>query len=707
VANALAYNELRQLLAAPPSGPAQAFWLIKSVANHAALDGYGRDSQELVLRLLGHRDAFPQLSPALDALLRAFGLFPYIHEPKSLLLRDAIAHEMHRSELVRDDKPIYLHREQASALHALLRGENVILSAPTSFGKSLIIDAAIAAGNYRNVALVVPTLALVDETRRRMRRFRKSHKIITHGSQSVEQQNIFILTQERVVENAPKVSLDLFVIDEFYKLSPGLEAEADHGRVALLNQAFYRLRRTGAQFYMLGPNVHSIAVDAEQHLKAKLIISTYSTVVTEVVRVPEGLSDDTRLLTLAKELTEPTIVYCRSPKRASSVATLLARASASNPRLRAAADWLAKEFHPDWSFASALRAGVGIHHGHVPRSLAQMVLRKFNDGSLKYLVCTSTLIEGVNTCAKNIILYDNAIGKRQLDLFTFNNIKGRSGRMFQHLIGRVFLFHEPPATELPTVDVPVLTQSDAAPPSLLLQLDANDLTERSRQRLERYEQQIELPIEVLRQNNGVDPDMQIALAREIRTNASHYRATLNWIQRPSYHQLCGVIELLRRFPLGGEEPKLSNKAAATLLEKFRRRVSLHQIIADQIPFADGDADKAVTDILKFMRNFMTFAFPSGLRALDLVQRHVFSAIGEDPGSYGAYCRRAENAFLPGALYSLDEFGIPLPLALKLVPAFPVAATLDESIAILRRIDPDRLRLSPFERDLLAAAQDGL
>ena len=55
------------------------------------------------------------------------------------------------------------HRVQAQVYWHLIDGENVILSAPTSFGKSLIIDALIASGKYRRIVLVVPTIAPIDE----------------------------------------------------------------------------------------------------------------------------------------------------------------------------------------------------------------------------------------------------------------------------------------------------------------------------------------------------------------------------------------------------------------------------------------------------------------------------------------------------------------------------------------------------------------
>ena len=83
-------------------------------------------------------------------------------------------------------------------------GQSVVnFSAPTSFGKSLVIDALIASGRYPNIVIIVPTIALIDETRRRLSRFRGTHKISRIDQPAVEA-NIFILTQERHLHLHPE-----------------------------------------------------------------------------------------------------------------------------------------------------------------------------------------------------------------------------------------------------------------------------------------------------------------------------------------------------------------------------------------------------------------------------------------------------------------------------------------------------------------------
>ena len=86
----------------------------------------------------------------------------------------------------------------------------------------------------------------------------------------------------------------------------------------------------------------------------------------------------------------------------------------------------------------ALENGIGIHHGKFPKYIQNEVLRLFNNKAISYLFCTSTIIEGVNTSAKNVVIINNSVGNKTMTAFTLKNIKGRAGRYYHHNLGRVF-----------------------------------------------------------------------------------------------------------------------------------------------------------------------------------------------------------------------------------------------------------------------------
>jgi hypothetical protein len=175
-----------------------------------------------------------------------------------------------------------------------------------------------------------------------------------------------------------------------------------------------------------------------------------------------------------------------------------------------------------------------------------MLVRLFNRGHLEYLVCTSTLIEGVNTAARNVVVADNKINNKKYDFFTFNNIRGRSGRMWQHFVGQVYLFNDPPQPELAFVDIPVFTQNDNAPDSLLIQLDEKDLSDLAVKRMRQIWEQDYVTLETIKENAGLEPWGQISLAREIEENIDDLAAVLSWRGMPSYDNLKIVFDLAWR-----------------------------------------------------------------------------------------------------------------------------------------------------------------
>lgn len=683
---------------------ADSFALAADLCRAISDDSDAPESHELVLRAMENRDAFGAAAVILDGLIRQIGLFPYL-DPTNLSLTDLLAYETHRP--FRMDQQIVFHRAQAHVYHLLMAGENVALSAPMSFGKSLLIDAMVASGKYRNIVIVVPTLALIDETRRRLTdRFRGTYKIITRPSQQPTERNVYVLTQERVLERDDWSGIDFFVIDEFYKLAPQREND---DRCALLNQAFYALLKTGAQFYMLGPNINGIT-DAN-HLRVELRFvkePDFHTIATEVHRIAAGDDEFAALADLCRNLDSPTIIFCRSPTRASEVARRLVAEGLGNEsdRLKGASDWIGTNYDPEWHFAEALARGIGIHHGRIPRSLAQFVVRCFNEGEILFLACTSTLIEGVNTRARNIVVFDNTINRSPIDLFTFNNIKGRSGRMFQYFIGHVYVFHSDPQSELPLVDVPAFSQSGRTSSSLLVQMDDDDLTDESRERRARFVDQELLSFAVIRQNRGVEPELQLRIAERIGSESDEYKQLMAWTGAPAYDQLLQVCELMID-ECGGTG--LGNGSARTapqlamMIRNLRDRLPMRRLVQNQRRFSPT-ADDTVTRVLDFLRGWATFHFPRLLRAFSNIHRDVLGRQGYRIGNYEWYAGQVESLFLDPVLLTLEEFGIPLEVSRKLSRVLSTDGDLDTAIERLRRLELDMWPLTNFERELIEDAR---
>jgi hypothetical protein len=203
-------TEIKSVLSRPIESSLEAFAVLRSIARMLSREPENAEAQSLLIRSLEQREAFEGASELLNALLRETGLYPYA-EPARLTSRDRLAFEFHRPEGSMGEKGTVFHRVQAQVYRALMDGANVILSAPTSFGKSLIIDAIIDSARHKRIVLVVPTIALIDETRKRLARFNDRYKIITHASQMPEQGErgaIYVLTQERVIDRSDLDEID-------------------------------------------------------------------------------------------------------------------------------------------------------------------------------------------------------------------------------------------------------------------------------------------------------------------------------------------------------------------------------------------------------------------------------------------------------------------------------------------------------------------
>jgi hypothetical protein len=319
------------------------------------------------------------------------------------------------------------------------------------------------------------------------------------------------------------------------------------------------------------------------------------------------------------------------------------------------------------------------------------------------------LIEGVNTKAKNVIIFDDKINNKSIDFFTFNNIKGRSGRMGQHYIGHVYLFNPAPTDPLPFVDIPAFSQPDDVLASLLLQLDQEDLSSKSKARLRGYLSEEFLDYETLKANSGIDPEGQIEVAKAIRSDLTKYSPLLQWTGMPQRFQVYGICDLIwkpfRCSRLGSGRAKSAKQLAYRLIG-LHAAPSTKELITKSYEH-HKDADLSVQEVLDFLRLWSTFHFPQLLRGLDRIQKDVFRRVKRPSGDYAFYAGKIENRFLPGALVALEEYGIPLEVARKLQSRLLPADSLDPVLDRLRSLNVDQVPLSSFERRLVRDAQKSL
>lgn len=210
--------------------------------------------QELIKLLDYHNTNQLEYNPLVNHLIRETGLFPYL-DLETSNWEERFIYNAFKVD-VGEENPLTLHREQSFLLKNLLEGKNIAVSAPTSFGKSFVIDAYIKIKKPNNVLIIVPTLALTDETRRRLyKKFAHEYKIITTSDVELSDKNIFIFPQERAMNYINIVeSFDIMIVDEFYKAS----SQFDKERSPSLIRAMIKLGAKSNQKYYLAPNITSL-----------------------------------------------------------------------------------------------------------------------------------------------------------------------------------------------------------------------------------------------------------------------------------------------------------------------------------------------------------------------------------------------------------------------------------------------------------------
>ncbi|EGQ9205191.1 TPA: DEAD/DEAH box helicase [Vibrio cholerae] len=677
--------------------------------------------QDIVIRALERKKEIPN-DFILDHLLDELGLFPYVDKEKSTT-KDKIRQSLFTTP---QDNEKTFHIRQAEVFHRLINGENIVLSAPTSFGKSLIIEALVASNEFNNMVIVVPTIALIDELKKKLFKYNQQYKVITQVTQQPSNRNIFIFTQERVLEYKQFSTIDFFIIDEFYKLAP---TSKNDERCDRLNLAFRTLYGKCQRFYMLGPKINGLVSGITEELRCTFLkFDSYATVATNEYFYPletkgkdadVDIERDEKLFEILKDIGrgEQTVIYCKSPKRASSLMTRLLGSGLLIPdnRNNELSEWLSDSFHSSWSLVEGVKHGVAYHHAQLPRAVGALIVDLFNDSKINILICTSTLIEGVNTNAKNIVIYDDCITRKtKLDMFTFNNISGRSGRMFEHFVGNVFIFGERPQIELPYIDVPVITQSDNASESLLLHL-GEEVNDENLNKVRKFYDQDVLPVQLLLKHQGVDPNKLIRFAEDLITKCGAWNKKMVWEGiHPNAEQLRHLSEVLFNYfnvsSMGGGTVRTDAQLYRKLIDIINKVDDKTLIVQDYNFWRDGNieytVDDAVQSVFNFKKNLVNYNLPKIIYAISDIQEVIFKRFEYSYGDYTPFAASLENFYLPAAINSLEEFGIPNQVAKKIIERteFEDIDNIDSVIKELSRSrDASFSYLTNFEKTFVIKA----
>jgi superfamily II DNA/RNA helicase len=286
---------------------------------------------------------------------------------------------------------------------------------------------------------------------------------------------ILVFTQERLhlLANAlgDDAKVDLLVVDEAHKIG-------DSQRGVILQDAIERLERDNADLKVvfISPatqNPEELLADAPAGAKVAAVDSDTPTVIqnlviaTQAPRKPKlwnlSLVEGEALLPIgqlnlasspggvAKKLAfiaaavgerGETLVYSNKAGQAEEIAALISQlipaVDGPDKDLSELADLARKGVHPNFALASLVEKGVAFHYGNMPSLIRLEVERLFRSGKIRFLVCTSTLIEGVNLSCRTIVVRGPRKGVgHPMEPHDFWNLAGRAGRWGNEFQGNI------------------------------------------------------------------------------------------------------------------------------------------------------------------------------------------------------------------------------------------------------------------------------
>lgn len=663
----------------------------------------------------------------MDLIERA-GFYPYLSDKDetSLGIQAKIRKQWYKSEHL---EGVFFHTKQKIIEQKIYKGKNVAVSAPTSFGKSLLIEEIVARNAFNNILIIQPTLALIDETRRKMSKY-SNYNLVVNTLQEPREQNIFILTAERVLEYENLPVVDFFIVDEFYKVSNRRGDE----RIDVLNIAIHKILSSGPQALFLTPSIDALSNDFINKYDIDFLRTDYSLVNTNIqeVRFKNNKEKKNILFKMLTERKEPSLVYMSSPYKAYSLANEYKEFLCKNNLIRKQIDpplteWIDNNISEDWDLKRLLNSRIGVHNGELPRHVVTSQLEYFEEKILDVLFVTTSLIEGVNTSAKTMFIFETMKAKTQIDFFDYSNIKGRAGRMNKFFTGDVFIFGEIPTEEDFKIDVPFVEQKEISD-EVLVNLD-DDIKEEHIDRVDNIKKDIPEDLMILFKKNVINIDGQKKLYRYIEDNYQSLMPTLIWSGIPDYLQLSESLYLIYRF-LESENitEKYTNMLAARSLNMINS-VSLKKVISehenylfneeikkmkkkkkdvnsDNIPVIKKKIkEKAIREILRFTRKDAGYKIPKLLNVLRTIQEYVYSQHLLPFGDYSYFSARLENEQVDDRLRMLIDFGVPTSAIRSISKTIPEYLKSEEEIIFYIKINFQSIsqNLIEYEKKLLFQA----
>lgn len=455
--------------------------------NRCVLSDDKQGAVNILCDILADKEYKNKYEDIIYIIIDSFQLYGFIKYIDNIDINDQIDDESVciRSDSYKGKYLEYLNNEQLSITTEFKENKKTFLSAPTSFGKTSLVIEYILQNNreLNNIIFIIPTKSLIEELYLKLLKLNKVNNLgyyITINILRNSNRCIRILTPEKFItyyEYNSLSNINVLVMDETYKIENDGENEGnvvenralkfrkvldivikENEKTILLSPYTYEKEESMIKFIkeysinevnrMTNYVKHNIidlstATNFKQHFRIEDIVlnkKDYNTIADKVKNILKQLQGKSN------------VVYVSYPGVAVEILNEIKNENIqflennSDPRYEKFIKHLNDNYKisgfDEWYVVEALKKGIGIYISQMPRYVKKEIIDLFDRKVIKCLIVTTAFIEGVNSCAENIIITSATTAKTvKLNDMTLLNISGRAGRFGKSSIGNIYVIN--------------------------------------------------------------------------------------------------------------------------------------------------------------------------------------------------------------------------------------------------------------------------
>lgn len=458
--------------------------------------------------------------------------------------------QISRYEIAIENKTYLLTDFQMNIWNSMMSEKNICISAPTSAGKSFVILLSLIKRLLMkafDIVYIVPTISLVNQVTEDFRKMINIFNISncnissSYNPEYINDINIYVLTQEKAIAAFCEYEVAFerntaVVVDEIQNIERIVDEADIRSKILFDVLSEFRDKENVIQTVISGPRIDELGKVGQQLWRkhvcehtttespvvnitysiqkngSKYYLKQYCNISKKIIscevtnlRLIAGYGGKIYSEEFLKALNEllknigeekKNIVFAPTAQTARKIALAIDGTRCQEQELIA---YYCETVHPRYSLCETISHGVAYHHGKLPLHVRRTLETAISEGKINTVVCTTTLMQGVNLPAQNIIIRNphlyvrKRLGSTELTDYEMANLRGRAGRLMKEFIGRTFVLDESGFIE-----------TDGYEQQSLFEDSYKKLPSGYEERFEKYKVNIE---NALNSDNPIDADM--------------------------------------------------------------------------------------------------------------------------------------------------------------------------------------------------------